>query len=112
MSFGTPSVYQSQVGSLYEPIPCVASSGSYLVTTAGQYGTFIGFTAFNTLGTAASFRIHDGTASSLVAPLTCLQTVGASANLSGWFGPQGLPVASGLYLERTGGTTEIVLYGA
>lgn len=111
MSFGTPSEYPSLVGNVSQPIPCVASTGSYLVTTAGQYGTFLGFTAFNAAGAAASFRIHDGTASSLVAPLTCLQTVAASSGLSGWFGPQGLPCASGLYLERTGGTTEIVLYG-
>jgi len=109
VSISTPSSLPGGVGTLYQPVPVVASNNSTSIDTG--FGSFLGYTVFNTTGGAATFRFHDGQASGTLQPLTAMQTVAASSGTSAWFGPQGLLVGTGIWLERISGSTEFVVYG-
>jgi hypothetical protein len=71
----------------------------------------MGFTAAEVVGTNASFRLHDGTAAGASNCLTSLVTLSANQSCSDWYGPQGIAVATSVYLERVSGDIEIVIYG-
>ena len=58
----------------------------------------------------ANLTIRHGATNSdtVLAPITLL----ASTSLVAWFGPQGIPVPSGIYVDRTTGNSTVSLYTA
>lgn len=56
---------------------------------------------------AATVNIEHGTANS--SPVMAAETLLASTGQVRWFGPQGLPCASGIWIERVAGNTAVFL---
>jgi hypothetical protein len=105
-----PNPRLGREGSTYTPnAPVVGTVSAYCAT---GFGEFLGFTAAELAGSTASFRIHDGSAAGATNALTSLITLSANQSVSDWYGPQGLAVANGVYLEMVAGRIEIVTYGA
>jgi hypothetical protein len=110
--FVDPAPRTSGVGTLYTPALAGASTGTVVV--AAGYGTFLGAHISEQGGSPAGVRFWDGASPGVgfaYEQLTTIVTVGASGSAMVWLGPQGLPVASQICLERTSGKTEIVVYG-
>lgn len=104
-----PGPRPTSVGDVYTPT--TVPGGSQSVAVASGYGSLLGWTACEMVGQTASFRLHDGQASGPAQCLTALVIVGPSQSTGDWYGPQGLAVASQVWLERVSGVTEIVVYG-
>ena len=112
MSFNDPPPRSTGVGSLYTPTPCTASTGSYAV--ASGYGSFLGAHVSEQQGSTCGVRFWDGASQNLalaVSQLTSIIEVGPSSGQLFWLGPQGVAVASQVYLERVYGKSEVVVYG-
>ena len=94
-------------------------SGNYTYTTIAAGTTdeaglaaaaglrLLGYTVRETATAAATLNIEHGTANS--SPVLGAENLAASASVSRWFGPQGLPCASGIWIERLTGTTQVHL---
>lgn len=87
---------------------------SYTRTTSGAFpgptraSQLFGFSARETAGAAAVFRLRDGGATGQI-----LDTVGlaASGSTGDWYGPQGKRIPTGpLYLELVSGAAEVVAH--
>lgn len=66
-----------------------------------------GFNITEMGGTSAEVAIRDGSATGDV----MLRIKLAAGEVAGeWFGPQGVMAASGLFVDRVSGTTEVILY--
>lgn len=87
--------------------------------TAGAQGVaatpnmrLMGFCVRESAGTPAlaTLNIRHGTTNTdaVLAPIVVL----ASTSLPAWFGPQGIPCANGIYVDRTAGNTTLTLYTA
>jgi hypothetical protein len=97
--------------------------GKYTYTTIATAGTtdeqgiaaaanmrLMGYTIRETAAAAATLNLCHGTDNSTI---IAGENLAASTTVNRWFGPQGLPVDSGVYIERlTGGSTQVVLITA
>jgi hypothetical protein len=79
------------------------------IAAAGAGTRLIGFSARETTGTAgAVFNIRHGTSNAGTILVTVSLTSGESARE--WYGVDGIAAASGVWLERVTGTTQVVGY--
>jgi hypothetical protein len=67
----------------------------------------MGLSVRETAGAVATLNIEHGTANS--SPIMDAVNLGAAGTVTHWFGPQGLPCASGIWIERLTGTTSVHL---
>lgn len=91
-------------------------SGNYTFTTIATAATtdeqgvaaatglrLMGYSIKETAAAAATVQLCHGTANTTV---MVNENLAASASVVRWFGPQGIPCAAGIYIERlTGGST-------
>lgn len=96
----------TRIGEIPSPLPVAAGAGN--VTVASQAGALLGYSARETAGAAASLRLHDGTAST--GQWLALINLAANESVRDWFGPQGVGVASGIWLERVSGQCELTVF--
>jgi hypothetical protein len=95
-------------------------SGNYTYTTIATAATtdeqgiaaahglrLMGYTIRETAAAVATVNLCHGTANTTI---ICGENLAASTTVNRWFGPQGLPVEAGVWIERlTGGSTQVVL---
>lgn len=93
-------------------------AGQYFTGTAAQsafvatgYGALVGFSFAELANSTASFRLHDGVATQGNNCLTSLVTLSGLQSGSDWYGPQGVAVATGVYVEVVAGRVEVVVAG-
>lgn len=67
----------------------------------------MGLSVRETAGAVATLNIEHGTANS--SPVLAAINLAAAGSTVLWFGPQGLPCASGIWIERLTGTTQVHL---
>ena len=92
--------------------------GTQSLVVASQYNTLLGFAAISMAagavqpGGSAGFRLH-GFPSAVGSSqcLTPLTVVTGSQAVTQTYGTRGLATPSQVFLERTGGISEIVVYG-
>jgi hypothetical protein len=84
-----------------------AATGDEAGHAAATALRLMGYSIRETAGAAATVSIEHGTANS--APIMGDETLAANGCVNRWFGPQGLPCASGIWVERAGGTTKVNL---
>lgn len=94
-------------------------SGNYTYTTvaagtgdeagkAAAHGLrLMGYSVRESAAGAATVNIEHGTANS--SPVMAAETLAASTGAVRWFGPQGLPCADGIWIERVAGNTAVFL---
>ena len=94
-------------------------SGNYTYTTvaagtgdeagvAAAHGLrLMGLSVRETAGAVATLNIEHGAAAS--SPIVDAINLAAAGSITHWFGPQGLPCSSGVYVERLTGTTQVNL---
>ena len=94
-------------------------SGNYTYTTiaagtadeagkAAAHGLrLMGYSVVEGAAGAAVVQIQHGTANS--SPVMANLKLLASTGKEMWFGPQGLPCSSGIWIERVSGNTEVTL---
>lgn len=94
-------------------------SGNYTYTTiasasgdeagvAAAHGLrLMGYSVRETAAGAATLNLEHGTANS--SPVLAAINLAASASETKWFGPQGLPCSSGIWVERLTGSTQVNL---
>lgn len=76
--------------------------------TALENRRLMGFAVRDTNGAAASVVLRHGTADT--DPVVGVASVPADSTDQQWFGPNGIEVPDGLFVERTAGETHLVLY--
>ena len=95
-------------------------SGNYTYTTVATAATtdeqgiaaaaglrLMGYTIRETAAAVATVNLCHGTSN---ATIIAGENLAASSSVTRWFGPQGLPVDAGVYIERlTGGSTQVIL---
>ena len=98
-------------------------AGNYTYTTIATAATtdeqgiaaaanlrLMGYFIRETAAAAATVNLCHGTSNTVI---MAVENLAASTVIGRWFGPQGLPVQAGVYIERlTGGSTQIVLITA
>ena len=67
----------------------------------------MGYSVRETAGAVATLNIEHGTANS--SPVMAAINLAAAGSAVQWFGPQGLNCASGVWIERLTGTTQVHL---
>lgn len=94
-------------------------SGNYTYTTiaaatgdeagvAASHGLrLMGYSVRETAAGVATLNIEHGTANS--SPIMAAINLAAAGSDIQWFGPQGLPCSSGIWIERLTGTTQVNL---
>jgi hypothetical protein len=101
-----------RAGDVYAPAPVLGGTTSVFVPGATGPGVLMGVSACELAGSTASFRLHDGQfTGGATNALGALITLGANQSMSDWFGPNGIAVATGVFLERVNGVTEVVVIG-
>jgi hypothetical protein len=69
----------------------------------------MGFSVRETTGTAAAvLNLHHGTSNA--GPILVTVSLGASESAREWYGPDGIAAASGIYLDRVSGTSQVSVY--
>lgn len=101
----------SAVGDLYTPAPYSGTTSGYIAGATG-YGALIGFTCAELKNSTAAFRLHDASSAGATQCLTSLVTLSPLQSAADWYGPQGVAVATGVYIEIVAGNVEVVTYGA
>lgn len=95
-------------------------SGNYTYTTIATAATtdeqgiaaahglrLMGYFIRETAAAAATLNLCHGTSNTTI---IAAENLALSSSVARWFGPQGLPVEAGVYIERlTGGSTQVVL---
>ena len=95
-------------------------TGNYTYTTIATAATtdeqgvaaaenlrLMGYFIRETAAAAATVNLCHGTDNTVI---MCPENIAASTVVGRWFGPQGLPVQNGVWVERlTGGSTQVVL---
>src|SRR5687768_14342718 len=92
------------------PIATGTADAAGVAALANQ--RLMGFTVRETGGTPAiaSLNLRHGT--SVAGAIIAMAAVGASGQQTVWFGPNGIPAASGVFVDRVAGDTDLVLYTA
>jgi hypothetical protein len=86
----------------------IATSAGDEAGIAGAVGLrLLGVSVRETAAAAATLNIEHGVANS--SPVMVPINVAASSSVTLWFGPQGLPCANGVWLERLSGSTLVTL---
>jgi hypothetical protein len=67
----------------------------------------MGLSVRETAGAVATLNVEHGTANS--SPIMDAINLAAAGTVTHWFGPQGLPCAGGIWIERLTGTTQVNL---
>lgn len=82
------------------------SASAQIVAGAGR---LMGIAVAETTGTTpAKVRVRDGSGGEILATISLL----ANESARDWFAPQGIAVATSIYLERVAGSTEATAYKA
>ena len=68
----------------------------------------MGYSIKETAGAVATMSLLHGASSAGTA--LAHENFAAAASVTRWFGPQGIPCASGIWIERLTGSTAVVLY--
>ena len=89
----------------YTTVAAGTTDEAGLAATAGL--RLMGYSVRETAAAVATLNIEHGTANS--APIMAAINLAASASAVQWFGPQGLPCAGGIWIERLTGTTQVNL---
>src|SRR6266542_3498934 len=87
-----------------------SGTGDHQTVVATSGLRLIGVTAKEDAGTAAAaeFIFRNGTDTSGTPIYYC--KLGANESVRDWFGPEGIPCAAGLFLDRVSGTTAITVF--
>jgi hypothetical protein len=93
----------------YTTIATAATTDEQGIAAAANM-RLMGYMIRETAAAAATVNLCHGTSNTTI---ITGENLAASATVSRWFGPQGLPVDAGVYIERlTGGSTQVVLITA
>ena len=84
-----------------------AASGDEAGIAATGRLRLMGVSVRETAAGVATLNIEHGIANS--SPIMLPINLAAAGSLTLWFGPQGLPCAGGIWIERLTGTTQVVL---
>lgn len=90
--------------------PVVSGTGDAQVLPATANLRLMGFTSKENAGSPApaEFILRHGTGTG--DPPLVHVTLGSNESTRDWFGPGGMSVSSGIFLDRVSGTTELSLY--
>lgn len=102
------------VGTEWRPSVAVASTGTTVVPSSTP-GIFLGWHVSDAGGSQCNVRFWDGAspgAGVAYTQLSSIVTVGPSSSAAFWMGPQGVPVASQVTVERISGKSEVVIFGS
>ena len=95
----------------FDSVAIASGTGDVQAVAAGKFLRLIGFSVGEDAGTAAAaeIKIFNGTSTGgeVVVPACNLAADGFGTF---WYGPDGIPCANGIYLNRVTGTTEVVIY--
>lgn len=84
-----------------------AATGDEAGLAAATGLRLMGYSIRETAAAVATLNIEHGTANS--SPVLAAENLAAAGSVVRWFGPQGLPCASGIWIERLTGTTQVHL---
>jgi hypothetical protein len=84
-----------------------AATGDEAGKAAATGLRLMGISIRETAGAVATLNIEHGTANS--SPVMLAVNLAAAGSVVQWFGPQGLPCPSGIWIERLTGTTQVHL---
>jgi hypothetical protein len=101
------TIYHCELPSTATPI--AAATGGIQGVAAAAGLALVGFSILETAGSTAGVKIHHGTDNT--GPLLDIpQALTANQALRVWFGNAGPSCPNGVYIERTSGTTQLVLF--
>lgn len=86
--------------------PSASTSGN--VQAKGDLGRLFGFSARESAGATAVFKLFDGT--DATGTLLADVTLAANESVRDWFGDRGIAVATGIYLQRTSGACNVTIF--
>lgn len=89
----------------YTTIAAASGDEAGVAATAGL--RLVGLSIRETAAGVATLNIEHGTANS--SPIMAAVNLAAAGSIMYWFGPQGLPCAGGIWIERLTGTTQVNL---
>lgn len=95
------------IGTNYTYTTVAAATGDEAGLAATDRLRLIGVSVRETAGAVATLNVEHGIANS--SPIMVPVNLAAAESKTLWFGPQGLPCAGGIWLERLTGTTQVVL---
>ncbi len=90
----------------YTTIAANTTDEAGIVPTTGL--RLMGYSCRETAGAAATLNLRHGTADT--DPIVALINLAAGKSDTQWFGPQGLPVEGGIYVDRLTGESTITLH--
>jgi len=106
---GTNSIGKVQpIGTAATALFDAADTADQAITGAAGGLRLMGFTIRETAGAVAAVTIRNGTGTGDAA--ITLTNLAASESVTVWYGPDGIASASGIFADRTTGTTELVVY--
>lgn len=85
-----------------------AGTGDEAAVAATANMRLMGYSVKETAAAVATLVLHHGTSASGTA--TAFVNLAAAGSTTEWFGPQGIPMPSGVWIERLTGTTAVTVY--
>lgn len=85
-----------------------AGTGDEAGVAAATGLRLMGYSIKETAGAVATVSLHNGTSGSATA--LAYVNLAAAGSVTEWFGPQGIPAESGVWIERLTGTTAVILH--
>lgn len=92
----------------YTTIAAATGDEAGVAATTGL--RLMGYSVRETAAGVATLNIQHGAASAT--PIMAAENLAAAGSVVRWFGPQGLPCGSGIWIERLTGTTQVNLITA
>lgn len=89
-------------------ITAAVASNTTDVAATGAAGTLFGYSIHETAAAAASLVIRDG-ASNAGGAISYI-SLASNESVRDWFGPQGIKITTGIWIERVTGTTELTVW--
>ena len=87
----------------------VAAGTGDEVGIAGTAGMrLMGYSIKETAGAVATLLLRHG--ATVAGDIVAAENFAAAGSETRWFGPQGIPVGSGIFIERLTGTTAVTLW--
>ena len=85
-----------------------AGTGDEAGVAATPNMRLMGYSIKETAGAVATLSLHNGASASGAA--LAYVNLAAAGSTTVWFGPQGIPSAAGVWIERLTGTTAVILH--
>lgn len=93
---------------LQATLTAALASNTTDVAATGAAGTLFGYSIHESAGAAANLVFRDGTNNSGGA--VSYVSLSANESVRDWFGPQGIKITTGIWVERVTGTTELTVW--